>query len=76
MTRKVLIAFPEPLLNRADMVACAECRSRSDLVREALRRYLENFSRNRSTIADEIQAIPSLAMATGHEHLHLKPIAK
>jgi hypothetical protein len=59
MSRKVLIALPELMLNQADMVAEFECRSRSDLMREALRRYLKHFNSNRSTIADDIQGIPS-----------------
>ncbi|HEY9790638.1 MAG TPA: ribbon-helix-helix protein, CopG family [Candidatus Obscuribacterales bacterium] len=76
MTRKVLIALPEPMLNQADMVAGIECRSRSDLMREALRRYLDNFSRSRGGIADDIQAIPSAGMVSGRERPHLTPIAR
>lgn len=45
MPKKVLIALPLAMLEKADYVAHAEHRTRSDLVREALRRYLENFAR-------------------------------
>jgi metal-responsive CopG/Arc/MetJ family transcriptional regulator len=33
------------MLEQADFVAQAEHRTRSDLIREALRRYLDNFRR-------------------------------
>ena len=41
----VLIQFPPPMLEQIDMVARLECRTRVDLVREALRRYIESFRR-------------------------------
>jgi metal-responsive CopG/Arc/MetJ family transcriptional regulator len=37
---KILISLPEDLLKRLDETASAESRSRSELVREAVRRYL------------------------------------
>lgn len=40
MTKKVLIALPIKMLDQVDQVAEQECRTRSDLVREALRRYI------------------------------------
>jgi metal-responsive CopG/Arc/MetJ family transcriptional regulator len=46
MPRKILIAIPSPMLERMDEIAQAEHRTRSDLVREAIRRYIENFTRN------------------------------
>lgn len=45
MSKKVLIALPPAMLEQADFVAQCEHRTRSDLIREALRRYLENFRR-------------------------------
>ena len=43
--KKVLVALPSGLLEQIDYVAQAEHRTRSDLIREALRRYLHIFSR-------------------------------
>lgn len=45
MPKKVLIAIPQPMLEQADYIAQCEHRTRSDLIREALRRYLDNFRR-------------------------------
>ncbi len=45
---KVLVALPSGLLEEIDEVALAEHRNRSDLIREALRRYIENFKRNQN----------------------------
>lgn len=45
MAKKVLIALPSAMLEQADFVAQSEHRTRSDLIREALRRYLDNFKR-------------------------------
>jgi len=46
MPKKVLVALPPGLLEQIDFVAQIEHRSRSDLIREALRRYIENFKRS------------------------------
>jgi metal-responsive CopG/Arc/MetJ family transcriptional regulator len=43
MPKKVLIALPPAMLSQVDFVAQEEHRTRSDLIREALRRYLGNF---------------------------------
>lgn len=43
MPKKVLIALPPLMLEQVDHVAQVEHRTRSDLIREALRRYLRNF---------------------------------
>ena len=40
MTTKVMVSFPDELLAQVDAVAEAEHRSRSELVREALRQYM------------------------------------
>jgi metal-responsive CopG/Arc/MetJ family transcriptional regulator len=48
MPKKVLVALPPGLLEQIDFVAQVEHRSRSDLIREALRRYIENFKRSQA----------------------------
>lgn len=45
MPKKVLVALPPGLLEQIDIVAQTEHRTRSDLVREALRRYVDTFKR-------------------------------
>ena len=45
MPKKVLIALPPAMLEQVDFIAQHEHRTRSDLIREALRRYLDNFRR-------------------------------
>lgn len=45
MPKKVLVALPPGLLEQIDFVAQVEHRTRSDLIREALRRYIESFKR-------------------------------
>lgn len=49
MPKKVLIALPPAMLEQVDFIAKCEHRTRSDLIREALRRYLDNFRRNESS---------------------------
>ena len=41
MANKILVSLPEKFLEEVDTVAAAEHRSRSELIREALRAYLE-----------------------------------
>lgn len=48
MTRKILISVPDLLLVEADAVAACESRTRSDLVREAIRRYVSEFNRQKN----------------------------
>ena len=48
MPKKVLIALPPAMLEQVDFIAQCEHRTRSDLIREALRRYLDNFRRQQS----------------------------
>lgn len=47
MSKKVLLGLPPALLSRVDFAAKIECRTRSDLLREAIRRYLDHFERGR-----------------------------
>lgn len=42
MPKKVLVAFPPAMLEQIDRVATQEHRTRSDLIRESMRRYLAN----------------------------------
>jgi metal-responsive CopG/Arc/MetJ family transcriptional regulator len=49
MPKKVLIALPPAMLEQVDFIAQHEHRTRSDLIREALRRYLDNFRRAQSS---------------------------
>jgi len=67
---KVMISIPEEFLAEIDRVAAEENRSRSELVREALRQYVELRARPRRPIddprvqralqvMDEIRKIPS-----------------
>lgn len=46
MPKKVLVALPPGLLEQIDFVAQVEHRTRSDLIREAMRRYLNAFQRD------------------------------
>jgi Arc/MetJ-type ribon-helix-helix transcriptional regulator len=48
MPKKVLVALPPGLLEQVDFVAQVELRNRSDLIREALRRYIEEFKHKQS----------------------------
>jgi metal-responsive CopG/Arc/MetJ family transcriptional regulator len=48
MPKKILVALPSGLLEQIDFVAQVEHRTRSDLIREALRRYIESFKRTQS----------------------------
>lgn len=41
MTAKVMVSFPEAFLEEVDRVASEEQRSRSELLREAMRLYIE-----------------------------------
>lgn len=43
--RKVLIALPDAMRRKIDQIAEEEHRTRSDLIREALRRYIYNFDK-------------------------------
>lgn len=60
MTKKILVGLPAQLLNLVDQTATAECRTRSDLVREALRRYVDDYQRKRLVINENILNIQRL----------------
>lgn len=46
MPKKVLIALRPAMLEHIDCIAQFEHRTRSDLIREALRRYIDNFKKS------------------------------
>jgi metal-responsive CopG/Arc/MetJ family transcriptional regulator len=57
MPKKVLIALPPAMLEQVDYIAQCEHRTRSDLIREALRRYLDNFRRERTRPLPPLSAL-------------------
>ena len=50
---RVLISMPEEFLHKIDQVADGENRSRSELIREALRTYMRRVSARQIQRADE-----------------------
>lgn len=60
MTKKILVGMPTNLLNLVDQTAGAECRTRSDLVREALRRYIDEFHKQRIVLSENALNIRKL----------------
>ena len=54
---RVLISMPEDFLNKIDQVADVENRSRSELIREALRTYIYKQKVRESTTAIRNAAI-------------------
>jgi metal-responsive CopG/Arc/MetJ family transcriptional regulator len=56
MPKKVLVAIPEGLLQEVDFVAQREHRTRSDLIREALRRYVSAFKRTITVPVDDLSS--------------------
>lgn len=50
---RVLISMPEEFLNRIDQVADGENRSRSELIREALRTYIYKQKIKKSTTSNK-----------------------
>ena len=58
MPKKVLIALPPAMLEVVDYIAIGECRTRSDLIRESLRRYIQAYKQ----AGNVIPAQPSLVL--------------
>lgn len=58
MPKKVLIALPLSMLEAIDFTAQVEHRNRSDLIREALRRYLDSFRRDHRITEPVISGFP------------------
>lgn len=65
MPKKVLIALPPAMLEQVDYAAQCEHRTRSDLIREALRRYLDNFRRNAPNAMPRFAVVPERPETTG-----------
>lgn len=61
MGKKILVALPVGLLQLVDSIAEAEHRNRSDLIREALRRYADSYRRNNAhlQLVDVNNPLPS-----------------
>ena len=58
---RVLISMPEEFLNRIDQVADGENRSRSELIREALRTYIyKQMVRESTTASRNAELLESL----------------
>jgi metal-responsive CopG/Arc/MetJ family transcriptional regulator len=75
MTTKVMVSFPDEFLAEVDRIAREEHRSRSELLREAVRLYIEmrrgerrpgDDSRVRSAVATQ-DALARLAPGTGED---------
>jgi metal-responsive CopG/Arc/MetJ family transcriptional regulator len=75
MTTKVMVSFPDEFLAEVDRIAREEHRSRSELLREAMRLYIEvrrgerrpgDDSRVRSAVATQ-DALARLAPGTGED---------
>jgi len=63
MTTKVMVSFPDEFLEEVDHVADEEHRSRSELVREALRRYIE--ARRRSARPGDLPGVRAAMESIG-----------
>jgi predicted DNA-binding protein len=48
MPKKILIALPPAMLEQIDQIALVEHRNRSDLVRESLRKYINEFKKEQN----------------------------
>lgn len=48
---KILVTMPDDFLNKVDGFALTEQRSRSELIREALRSYMRRISANQAKTA-------------------------
>jgi CopG family transcriptional regulator/antitoxin EndoAI len=65
MNAKVMISLPEDFLAEVDRVARAENRSRSELVREAIRIYMEMRGRRRPADDPRVQRAVAAQDAIG-----------
>lgn len=75
MANKVLVSLPEKFLKEVDRAAEKEHRSRSELIREALRAYLDarqnkklsdgsaSYTVDKSQIVDDTKAFPNIEVA-------------
>ena len=58
MPKKVLIAIPAAMLELADKIAMCEHRTRSDLIRQALREYSDRFKLKHQHLTEAL--LPSM----------------
>jgi metal-responsive CopG/Arc/MetJ family transcriptional regulator len=65
MPKKILLQLPPSMLSQVDEVAKVEHRTRSDLCREALRRYIDGFRRS--------QRMPIAATPSDATYIDLQP---
>jgi metal-responsive CopG/Arc/MetJ family transcriptional regulator len=56
MPKKVLIALPPAMLAEVDFIAEQEHRTRSDMIRESLRRYINKFKQQRVRPSEQSQS--------------------
>ncbi len=69
MTTKVMISFPDEFLQQVDALAKAEQRTRSELVREALRQYIDARKNamqpgDRPRVREAVDALAMIAQAS------------
>ena len=58
---KILVTMPDDFLNRVDGIASNEQRSRSELIREALRSYMKRMTiKNPQKAEDDAKKLESL----------------
>lgn len=66
MPKKVLIALPPAMLEQIDFIAQVEHRTRSDLIREALRRYMDTFRQSQSRPLSVLPTEADLSRSLSH----------
>ena len=62
MPKKVLISLPPTMLEQVDFIAVGECRTRSDLIRESLRRYITAYKQS----GNHIPVQPMIVLSDGY----------
>ena len=71
---RVLISMPESFLGKIDEVAENESRSRSELIREALRSYITRSQVRQNTLADKNARILEALLDQGQEMGKASPL--
>jgi len=67
MVKKVMVSFPEEFLDEVDRIAREEHRSRSELLREAMRVYMA-VRRSGGRLNDEFRMRPAVAVQDALSH--------
>lgn len=65
---RILISMPEDFLNKIDLVADGENRSRSELIREALRLYIQKQQRENLSHAQRDADLLESMMSQPHQY--------